>query len=65
MGCVPAVGPRSCPKLITHPQAFWDGLASDVDEIVKTYPRVQVLVDDTYLYIRQIKRCIEAQKARG
>lgn len=61
-GCVPGIGPNSCPKLIPHTQEFWDGLANDVDEIVKTYPRIQVLVDDTYLYIRMIKRCIAAQK---
>lgn len=64
-GCVKANGQPSnfCPKLIPHTQAFWNGLADDIDEIVKTYPRVQVLVDDTGLYIKQIKRCIAAQKA--
>lgn len=61
-GCVVGIGPRSCPQLIPHPQSFWTGLADDIDAVVAQYPRIQVLVDDYNITIKQIKRCIAAQK---
>jgi hypothetical protein len=64
-GCVPAIGPHSCPKLIPHTQEFWNRVADAIDSVSTQYPEIVTLVDDYNLTIKQIRRCIEAQRGHA
>lgn len=60
-GCVKATGSpgRVCPPLIPYTQAYLNGVADELDQILATYPKVAKMVSDYGITRKHIRACLK------